>query len=92
MTLLNLGTYPPKQCGIATFNDLRNSLSLQGNQGRLWPYQIKLSYFIGGFIFLLARKRLKFFLILGQSKNRDYKKAAAFYKLRTKYSVSDNPA
>jgi len=32
MTILNLGTYPPKQCGIATFSmDLRNSLLLQGN-------------------------------------------------------------
>ncbi|MEA1961378.1 MAG: glycosyltransferase family 4 protein [Bacillota bacterium] len=32
MNIINLGTYPPKQCGIATFsNDLRNSLLLQGN-------------------------------------------------------------
>ncbi len=33
MTILNLGTYPPKQCGIATFSmDLRNSLLLQGHK------------------------------------------------------------
>ncbi len=32
MTVLNLGTYPPKQCGIATFSmDLRNSLMIHGN-------------------------------------------------------------
>jgi len=32
MTILNLGTYPPKQCGIATFSmDLRNSLLPQGH-------------------------------------------------------------
>ena len=31
MTILNLGTYPPKQCGIATFSmDLRKSLLLRG--------------------------------------------------------------
>jgi glycosyltransferase involved in cell wall biosynthesis len=31
MTILNLGTYPPRQCGIATFSmDLRKSLLLQG--------------------------------------------------------------
>ncbi len=33
MNILNLGTYPPKQCGIATFSmDLRNSLLLQGHK------------------------------------------------------------
>jgi Glycosyltransferase len=33
VTILNLGTYPPKQCGIATFSmDLRNSLLLQGHK------------------------------------------------------------
>jgi len=33
MTILNLGTYPPKQCGIATFSwDLKNSLNLNGNE------------------------------------------------------------
>ncbi len=32
MAVLNLGTYPPKQCGIATFSmDLRNSLMIHGN-------------------------------------------------------------
>jgi glycosyltransferase involved in cell wall biosynthesis len=36
MIVLNLGTYPPKQCGIATFSmDLRNSLLLQGNEVRV---------------------------------------------------------
>lgn len=33
MSILNLGTYPPKQCGIATFsNDLRNNLELTGRR------------------------------------------------------------
>lgn len=33
MNLLNLGTYPPKQCGIATFSmDLRNSLLINDNE------------------------------------------------------------
>lgn len=33
MNIINLGTYPPKQCGIATFsNDLRNSLIMQGHR------------------------------------------------------------
>lgn len=33
MNIINLGTYPPKQCGIATFsNDLRNSLTIQGHR------------------------------------------------------------
>ena len=33
MAILNLGTFPPKQCGIATFStDLRNSLLLQGHK------------------------------------------------------------
>ncbi|WP_156203941.1 glycosyltransferase family 4 protein [Candidatus Syntrophocurvum alkaliphilum] len=32
MAIVNLGTYPPKQCGIATFsNDLRNSLTIHDN-------------------------------------------------------------
>ncbi|MEN6348368.1 MAG: glycosyltransferase family 4 protein [Syntrophomonas sp.] len=33
MAIVNLGTYPPKQCGIATFSmDLRNSLLVNGNK------------------------------------------------------------
>lgn len=33
MTIINLGTYPPKQCGIATFSqDLRNGLELCGQK------------------------------------------------------------
>ncbi len=36
MTLVNLGTYPPKQCGIATFSyDLRNSLLGHGSKVQL---------------------------------------------------------
>lgn len=36
MVVLNLGTYPPKQCGIATFSmDLRDSLLLNGNEVRV---------------------------------------------------------
>lgn len=32
MNIINIGTYPPKQCGIATFsNDLRNSLLTHDN-------------------------------------------------------------
>lgn len=32
MAVLNIGTYPPKQCGIATFSmDLLNSLMIHGN-------------------------------------------------------------
>lgn len=31
MRVLNIGTYPPKQCGIATFSmDIRNSLTVNG--------------------------------------------------------------
>jgi len=33
LNIVNLGTYPPKQCGIATFsNDLRNSLIIHGHR------------------------------------------------------------
>lgn len=33
LTFINVGTYPPKQCGIATFSmDLRNSLLFNGHQ------------------------------------------------------------
>jgi len=36
MTILNLGTFPPKQCGIATFSmDLYNSLSQQDNKVKI---------------------------------------------------------
>lgn len=36
MTILNLGTFPPKQCGIATFSmDLCNSLRQQGNKVKI---------------------------------------------------------
>lgn len=33
MSLINLGTYPPKQCGIASFsNDLRDNLIAAGEE------------------------------------------------------------
>jgi len=36
LPLINIGTYPPKQCGIATFSmDLRNSLIGQGNNVKI---------------------------------------------------------
>ncbi len=36
MYIVNVGTYPPKQCGIATFSmDLRNSLIRAGNDVRI---------------------------------------------------------
>jgi len=68
MTLLNLGTYPPKQCGIATFsNDLRNSLLLHGN-----PVQV-MSVSDGSYDYHYPEEVV---FELNQSKKQDYKKAA----------------
>ena len=42
MTLINVGSYPPKQCGIATFSqDLRKSLIKAGHTVSVPQYLIK---------------------------------------------------
>jgi len=47
MTILNLGTYPPKQCGIATFSmDLRNSLTIHGNDVKVMAVSEKRNKYI----------------------------------------------
>ncbi len=70
MTLLNLGTYPPKQCGIATFsNDLRNSLLLQGNAVQV------MSVSDGSYDYDYPEEVV---LDLKQNQKQGYKRAAAF--------------
>ena len=75
MTIVNLGTYPPKQCGIATFSmDLRNSLLLQGHKVQVMTVSDEDSSY---------NYPDEVVFNLQQQRKRDYIKAAAF--------VNNNP-
>lgn len=74
MTILNLGTYPPKQCGIATFSmDLRKSLIFQGNDVK---------------VMAVAEEKNKYnypeevIFEISQQHRSDYLKAAAYINSR----------
>jgi glycosyltransferase involved in cell wall biosynthesis len=70
MTILNLGTYPPKQCGIATFSmDLRKSLLLQGYKVQV----LAVSDDDNGY-----RYPDEVVLTLLQNQKQDYRRAANF--------------
>jgi len=70
VTILNLGTYPPKQCGIATFSmDLRNSLLLQGHKVQVMAVSDDDSSY---------RYPEEVVFSLQQHHKQDYIKAAAF--------------
>jgi hypothetical protein len=46
MTLINVGSYPPKQCGIATFSqDLRKSLNYIKSPDYLRTFLVLFGYF-----------------------------------------------
>jgi hypothetical protein len=69
MTLLNIGTYPPKQCGIATFStDLRNSLIINGNDVKIMAVSDEGDY----------KYPREVIYNLRQHQKQDYIKAAAF--------------
>ena len=75
MTIVNLGTYPPKQCGIATFSmDLRNSLLLRGHKVQVMTVSDEDSSY---------NYPDEAVFNLQQQQKRDYIKAAAF--------VNDSP-
>lgn len=74
MAILNLGTYPPKQCGIATFSmDLRKSLIFQGNDVK---------------VMAVAEEKNKYtypdevVFEINQQERHDYLKAAAYINSR----------
>lgn len=70
MTILNMGTYPPKQCGIATFSmDLRNSLVLQGHKVQVMTVSDDDSAY---------RYPAEVVHNLKQNQKQDYVRAAAF--------------
>jgi len=70
VTILNMGTYPPKQCGIATFSmDLRNSLVLQGHKVQVMTVSDDDSAY---------RYPAEVVHNLKQNQKQDYVRAAAF--------------
>ena len=82
MTILNLGTYPPKQCGIATFSmDLRNSLLLQGHKVQVMAVSDDDSSY---------RYPEEVVFSLQQHHKQDYKKAAAFINTVSSSRFTDN--
>lgn len=70
MNILNVGTYPPKQCGIATFSaDLCTSLAAQGNEVKVIAISDNsCSYHYGSQVVFNIR----------QNQRQDYIKAAAY--------------
>ncbi|MDD4802952.1 MAG: glycosyltransferase [Syntrophomonas sp.] len=70
MNIINIGTYPPKQCGIATFSmDLRNSLLLQGHKVQVMTVSDDDSVY---------HYPVEVVHNLKQNQKQDYVKAAAF--------------
>jgi glycosyltransferase involved in cell wall biosynthesis len=70
MNILNIGTYPPKQCGIATFSaDLCRSISAQGHDLKIMALSDEsFSYHYSDQVVFNIR----------QNQRQDYIKAAAF--------------
>lgn len=70
MNIINIGTYPPKQCGIATFStDLRNNLLLHDNAVSIMALSDdSLDYHYNNEVVFNAK----------QNHKQDYIKAAAF--------------
>lgn len=75
MNILNIGTYPPKQCGIATFSaDLCRSISEHGNDIKIIAISDNsCSYHYSNQVVLNIR----------QNQRQDYIKAAAFINAAT---------
>ncbi|MGI6412693.1 MAG: glycosyltransferase family 4 protein [Syntrophomonadaceae bacterium] len=70
MQIINLGTYPPKQCGIATFSmDLRQSLKINGNDIKI------IAVSDDSFEYRYSKEVI---YNLKQNHKQDYIKAAAF--------------